>query len=86
MTEERTVNDKYEIQSSTVPYLSRETDQFHDCFKFGTLDVMIPFERLDQQDILQNIDLTYYLTECRRILKTIYDKEFMKHKLYNELR
>ena len=25
---------------------------FSDCFRFGTLNVMIPFERLDNQEIL----------------------------------
>lgn len=70
-----------------MPYLSKSTDSFTDCFRFGQLEVMIPFERLDQQDILQSIDLTYYLSECRRILKLIYDKEFKgKHRLYNDLR
>lgn len=48
---------------------------------------MIPFERLDDQQILQSIDLTYYLTESRRILKTIYDKEYKeKHRDYYDLR
>ena len=70
-----------------MPYLSRDDDKFTDCFRFGALDVMIPFDRLDNQDILQSIDLTYYLSECRRILKLIYDKEFKgKHPQYNELR
>ena len=71
--------DMMEIQSDMVPYLSRETDAFTDCFKFGSLEVMIPFERLDQQDILQSIDLTYYLSECRRILKMIYDNSNLKN-------
>ena len=59
-----------------MPYLSKESDKFTDCFKFGKLDVMIPFERLDQQEILQNIDLTYYLSESRRILKNLYDNKY----------
>ena len=80
-------SDRNDIHNATVPYLSRETDQFQDCFKFGTLDVMIPFERLDQQEILQGVDLTYYLAECRRILKLIYDREYKdKHSLYYDLR
>lgn len=67
--------------------MSKETDEFTDCFRFGELDVMIPFDRLDQQEILQNIDLTYYLHQSRSILKTIYDKEYKeKHKFYKELR
>ena len=48
---------------------------------------MIPFDRLDNPKILESIDLTYYLRECRRILKTIHDKEYVdKHKIYQELR
>lgn len=79
--------EQLEIQSESVPYLSRQTDSFSDCFRFGGLEVMIPFERLDQSDILQSIDLTYYLSECRRVLKLIYDREFKgKHRLYNDLR
>lgn len=79
--------DPSDIPDASVPYLSKDTDEFTDCFKFGSLDVMIPFDRLDQQEILQNIDLTYYLHQSRSILKTIYDKEYKeKHKIYKELR
>jgi len=47
---------------------------------------MIPFDRLDQPEILLRIDMSYYLSESRRILKTIYDKEYMeKHRLYFDL-
>lgn len=37
---------------SEKPYFSRDTDEYTDCFKFGSLDVMIPFERLDNQETL----------------------------------
>ena len=76
-----------DIPSSYIPYLTQEDDQFLECFRFGLLDVMIPFERLDQHTILQSLDLTYYLAECRRILKLIYDREYKdKHGLYKNLR
>lgn len=48
IAEERDNMDNFEVESSAVPYLSKENDTFLDCFKFGNLDVQIPFERLDQ--------------------------------------
>lgn len=49
---------------------------------------MIPFERLDNVEILQSLDFTYYLAECRRVLKYIYNKEFKNENNtdYTELR
>ena len=33
---------------------------------------------------LDNIDLTYYMTKFREVLKKIYDNSFKKNKLYTE--
>lgn len=47
ITEERANVHPSDIPDASVPYLSKDTDEFTDCFRFGTLEVMIPFDRLD---------------------------------------
>lgn len=60
--------------------------QYRDIFKFGDFDLMIPFEKLDDLDALQQIDLTYFQAKCREVLKHVYDNCFKNHKLFFELR
>lgn len=51
------------------------------CFILGhqDYDVMIPLERLDRDEI-HHLDLSYYLQQCREILKKIYDNKFKDNK------
>lgn len=49
--------------------LPSEPQVFADVFRIGTDGLIIPFERLDEVTILKNIDLTYYQSKCREILK-----------------
>ena len=48
-------------------------------FKFGEYDLIIPFEKLDDLQALKSIDLTYFQTKCREILKNVYDNCFKHH-------
>lgn len=47
---------------------------------------MIPFDKLYNPENLQNIDLTYFLTKSREILKHIYDTRFKLHNDFKDLK
>ena len=70
----------------SIPEVREVSEHFKDIFLFGQYDVKIPFERLDSFEILQNIDLTYYLQKCRDFLKLLYDEKFKEDKSFMELR
>lgn len=57
----------------------RGDNDYKDIFRFGDHDMMIPFELMDDNEALQQIDLTYFLTKCRDILKDVYDQKFKVH-------
>ena len=63
-----------------------ESEYFRDIFKFGDHDLMIPFEKLDDLEAFQQIDMTYFQAKCREVLKHVYDNCFKNHKLFFELR
>lgn len=60
----------------------KEYHEYKDIFRFGDQELMIPFEKLDDTDALQSIDLTYFLHQCREILKAVYDQSFKNHKQF----
>lgn len=66
--------------------LQEDESQYKDLFKIGDYNIKIPFEKLDDIEALQNIDLTYYQNKCREVLKMIYDNCFKNHKTFTELR
>ena len=55
-------------------------------FKFTSNDFIIPHSKLEVDECYDNIDLTYYMSKCREVLKKIYDNKFKKHKTYEELK
>lgn len=57
----------------------KDFGMYKDIFKFGEHDLMIPFDKLDDKEALQQIDLTYFLAKCREILKHVYDNNFKTH-------
>jgi hypothetical protein len=63
-----------------------DESQFKDLYKIGDHDIKIPFDKLDDLEALQNIDLTYYQNKCREVLKIIYDSCFKTHRGFTELR
>ena len=65
---------------------SDDTNEYGHAYKFTSNDFVIPYNKLDTDDSLDNIDLTYYMTKCREVLKKVYDNSFKKHKTYQELK
>ena len=59
-----------------------DINEFGHAYKFSSNDFVIPYLKIDLEDSLDNIDLTYYMTKCREVLKKIYDNSFKKHKTY----
>ena len=43
--------------------------RYEDVFRIGQRGLILPFEKLDEIDGLKSIDLTYYQTKCREVLK-----------------
>jgi hypothetical protein len=63
-----------------------ENEDFKDVYRFGEHQMMIPFEKLNVQSNLEEIDLTKFQGKCRDILKQIYDTRFKTHKTFKELK
>jgi len=42
-------------------------------YKFKSNAFVVPLNLLNQKEAVKNIDLTYYQTKCREVLKKVYD-------------
>ena len=48
--------------------------------------LIIPFEKLENFEILMNLDLNYFHQKSREVLKLIYNNAFKNDKCYSELK
>ena len=54
-------------------------------FAFKSNNFTVPESKLQDPNAFENIDLTYFFTKCREILKKIYDQNFKNHTIYQDL-
>lgn len=64
---------------------NKNKQEYKDIWKISD-NVLIPFDKLYNPENLQNIDLTYFLTKSREILKHIYDTRFKLHNDFKDLK
>ena len=76
------------VNSASISHPESEESiiNYKDVFKFGEHNIQIPFEKLDDLQALQSIDLTYFQAKCREVLKHVYDNCFKDHKQFTELK
>ena len=70
---------RFAVSNESIFKELKDFGMYKDIFKFGEHDLMIPFDKLDDKEALQQIDLTYFLAKCREILKHVYDNNFKTH-------
>jgi len=78
---------KMKKKHSQATNSSKESQKTNNvCFVFPNYEITIPFERLGRDQVLQNIDLKYYLEQCHIYLKKIYDLDFKPSTHFKELK